>query len=278
MRLAIQAGSVADGSLEGTIAYCKAMEVGNIVMTPRTLPGRQQSDRIDGQALRAQVAAVKKAGLQTGAMQYRPPLSLVNDAATAATLETMRKNVAAVAEAGLETLAMFLGLPRSANPGDDEGQWSAYIGFYRELIAQADQLGLKIAAHYCGHPGRTVPAGSEAYQRLFEAVPSANNGLTFCIGNAWNSEGERMYDVLRAFGARTFLVHMRGTRIAWGEAPFWWDIPDGPDIRRVFQTLREIGYSGMVSSEHMPDMPGEHGRDASAAWAMGYMKAVLRYL
>ncbi|MHB1319074.1 MAG: hypothetical protein ACYCYF_10695, partial [Anaerolineae bacterium] len=63
-----------------------------------------------------------------------------------------------------------------------------------------------------------------------------------------------------------------------GEAPFWWDIPDGPDIRRVFQILREVGYTGMVSSEHMPDMPGPNGRDAGTAWAMGYMKAVVRYL
>jgi sugar phosphate isomerase/epimerase len=278
MRLAIQAGSVADGSLEGTIAYCKAMEVGSVVMSPRTLSGGRETDMIDGQALKAQVATVIKAGLETEALQYRPPLSLVSNAAAAETIEKMRKNVGAVAEAGLGTLAMFLGLPRSANPKEDEGQWAAYIAFYRELITQADQLGLKIAAHYCGHPGRTVPAGSEAYKRLFEAIPSANNGLTFCIGNAWNSEGERMYDVLRELAPRTFLVHMRSTKIAWGEAPFWWDIADGPDIRRVFRTLKDAGYTGMVSCEHMPDMPGANGRDVGVAWAMGYMKAVLRYL
>ena len=128
------------------------------------------------------------------------------------------------------------------------------------------------------HRGRGLLAGSEGYRRLFEAVPSPSNGLTFCIGNVWVSDGERIYDLMREFADRIFFVHMRSTKISWGESPYWWDIPDGPDIRQVFQTLQELGYQGCIASEHMPEIRGENRLEISSAWAMGYMKAVMRYL
>ncbi len=278
MRLAIQAGSVADGTLEGCIAYCKAMDVANIILTAAAVPGYQETGLLDLKLLKAQVAAVEKAGLATGAMQFWPPFSLADEAATAATMSKLGKNMATVAKAGLDTLTMFVSLTKPVDPADDEAQWATYISFYQELTSQAEEHGIKIATHFSGHRGRSLLAGSEGYRRLFEAVPSPSNGLCFCIGNAWNSEGERIYNAIREFSSRIYTVHMRSTKISWGECPFWWDIPDGPDIRKVFQTLKEVGYTGVVSSEHMPEIPGENRQDISAAWAMGYMKAIMRYL
>jgi D-mannonate dehydratase len=278
MRLAIQAGSVGDGTLEGCIAYCKAMDVGNIILTAAAVPGYRDTGLIDGKALKAQVALVEKAGLATGAMQFWPPFSLADEAATAATMAKLSKNLDAVAKSGLDTLAMFVSLAKPVDPAEEEGQWGTYTSFYQELTSQAEQHGIRIATHFSGHRGRSLLAGSDGYRRLFEAVPSPSNGLCFCIGNVWNSDGERIYDLIREFAPRIFTVHMRSTKISWGESPYWWDIPDGPDIRRVLKTLQEVGFDGMVSSEHMPEMPGENRLDISTAWAMGYMKAVLRYL
>ncbi len=278
MRLAIQAGSVADRTLEGCIAFCRAMGVENVVLTAPTVPGFQETGVLDAKALKAQIAAVEGAGLKTGALQYRPPFSVASQAAAADTLDKLTRNMDALAEAGLDTLTMFLGVLRPVSPADEEPLWGAYLALYGEMIARAEERGIKIAAHYCGHRGRTVPAGSEAYRRLFEAIPSPSNGLCFCVGNAWNSEGGRIYNVLREFAPRIYTVHMRGTRVIWGETPFWWDIPDGPDIRQIFQILGEVGYTGMISAEHMPDMPEPNGRDVGLAWAMGYMRAIVRYL
>lgn len=278
MRLAIQSGSVADGTLEGCIAYCKAMDVHNILLTASAMPGYRDTGLIDTKALQAQVAAVEKAGLATGAMQFWPPFSLADEAATAATMSKLGKNLAAVAKAGLDTLAMFVSLAKPVDPSLEEGQWETFVSFYGDLTSQAEQHGVKIATHFSGHRGRSLLAGSEGYRRLFEAAPSPSNGLCFCIGNVWNSDGERLYNVIREFAPRIFTVHMRSTKISWGESPYWWDIPDGPDMRKVFQTLREVGFTGFVSSEHMPEVPGENRLDISTAWAMGYMKAILRYL
>ncbi len=278
MRLAIQAGSVADGTLEGCISYCQALDVGNVVLTAAAVPGYQDTGLIDAKALQDQVARVNDAGLGTGTMQFWPPFSLADQEATAATMSKLGRNLDAVAKAGLDTLAMFVSLLKPVNPAEEEAQWETFASFYSDLTSQAEERDIKIATHFSGHRGRSVLAGSEGYRRLFELVPSPSNGLTFCIGNVWNSDGERLYDLIDEFASRIFFVHMRSTKISWGESPYWWDISDGPDIRRVFQALQGIGYDGLVSSEHMPDIPNQNRQDISAAWAMGYMKAVLRYL
>lgn len=278
MKLAIQAGTVADGTLEGCIAYCKALDVANVILTAAAVPGYRETGLIDPKTLKAQVATVEKAGLATEAMQFWPPFSLADEAATAATMGKLGKNLDAVAKAGLKTLTMFVSLAKPVDPAEEEGQWNTYFSFYQELTSQAEQHGIQIATHFSGHTGRSLLAGSDGYRRLFEAVPSPSNGLCFCIGNVWNSDGERLYNLIREFAPRIFSVHMRSTKISWGEAPFWWDIPDGPDIRRVLQTLQEVGYDGVISSEHMPEIPGENRLDISTAWAMGYMKAIMRYL
>jgi D-mannonate dehydratase len=278
MKLGIQAGSVGDGTLEGAIAYCKAMDVPSVVLTAAAVPGYRDTGLIDAKALKAQAAAVQKAGLSTTTMQFWPPFSLADDAATANTLEKLGRNMDAVSKAGIDVLAMFTSLAKPVAPADEAAQWDKIIGFYADITSQAEQHGIKLATHFSGHTGRSVLAGAAGYRKLFDAVPSAANGLTFCVGNVWVSDGERMYDVMREFASRVFFVHMRSTKISWGESPYWWDIPDGPDIRTIFQVLKEIGYEGTVSSEHMPEIPGENRIEIGSAWANGYMRGVLRYL
>jgi D-mannonate dehydratase len=272
MKLGIQAGSVGDGTLEGALAYCKAMEVPSVVLTAGAVPGYRETGLLDAKALKSQVAAVEKAGLSTGTMQFWPPFSLADEAATADTL------MEAAAKSGINVLAMFTNLAKPVDPVGEPAQWEKIIAFYGEITTLADKYGIKLASHFNGHTGRAVLAGAAGYRKLFEAVPSASNGLTWCIGNVWVSDGERLYDLMKEFGSRIHFVHMRSTKTSWGESPYWWDIKDGPDIRKVFQMLKEIGYEGTVSHEHMPDMPDENRQDITAAWANAYMRGILRYL
>ncbi|NLT74681.1 MAG: TIM barrel protein [Chloroflexi bacterium] len=278
MKLGIQAGSVGDGTLSGAIAYCKSMEIPSVVLTAGAVPGYTKSGLIDVRALEDQVAAVSKAGLSTDTMQFWPPFSLADEAATKDTLSKLGKNMDAVAKAGIRVLSMFTNLAKPVNPADEEAQWAQIIDFYGEITSQAEKHGIVLASHYSGHTGRSLLAGATGYRKLFAAVPSASNGLTWCVGNVWVSDGQRLYDVMREFAPRIFFVHMRSTKTSWGEAPFWWDIADGPDLRRIFQILKEIGYEGTVSSEHMPEIPDENRGEIGNAWANGYMRAILRYL
>ena len=174
---------------------------------------------------------------------------------------------------------MFTGLAKPVNPADEPAQWEQIIAFYGEITALADKYGIKLASHFSGHTGRSLLAGAAGYRKLFAAVPSLNNGLTWCIGNVFVSDGERLYDLMDEFAPRIHFVHMRSTKTSWGESPFWWDIKDGPDIRRVLEKLKAIGYEGTLSHEHMPEhIPGENRQDITAASANGYMRAPLRSL
>jgi mannonate dehydratase len=189
------------------------------------------------------------------------------------------RNLDVIAEAGLSTLSMFAGIVRPVEPAEEDAEWAKLVGFYQRLLAAADERGVRIATHFSGTaPARTLLTGAGAYRRLFRDVPSANNGLCFCVGNAWVSDGERIYSVIREFADRIFYVHTRSTRMGWGEHPYWWDAEGGPDMRRVLQVLKEAGYQGDLRAEHMPEVPGENRTDIGTGWAIGYTKALLQYL
>ncbi len=277
MRWAVQVGSVADGTVEGCIQYCKDLEIEGIILTAGAVPGYQETRLLDLAALKAQMAAVEQAGMLATTMQFWPPYPLADDDEVTAALEGLSANMDVMAEAGLQVLAMFSSLSKPVDPAEEAAQWEKFASFYGRLTQAAEKSGIKIATHFSGHRGRSVLAGSEGYRRLFEMVPSAANGLTFCIGNVWNSDGERIYNLIREFAPRIFMVHMRSTKVSWGESPYWWDIPDGPDILKVLQALEEIGYEGDYSCEHMPEIAGQNRNDISVAWATGYIKALWRH-
>lgn len=278
MKLAIGTDAVSDGTVKGCIRYCQDLGVHDVVVSAAAVPGYAETRRLDPVLLKDQVAAVRDAGLTTDTLHFWPPYPIADAAQVQAAISGLSQNMDAAAEAGMKVLAMFTGLGKPLDPADEDSEWARFIEFYQQLTAAAEARGLKIAAHFNGHQGAGLCAGSSGYRRLFEAVPSPANGLTFCVGNAWISDGIRLYNLIREFGDRIYFVHMRSTRILWGESPFWWDEPQGPDIRKVFQTLKEIGYSGSIVSEHMPDIAGQNRQDISFAWAMGYMRAIVQYL
>ena len=277
MRLAVGVGTVADGTVEGCVEYCKALDVNRVVLAARSVPGYAETGVLDPEALKAQRVSVERAGLTTSTIQFWPPYQLGGGRGSSTTIEALARSMDAIAEAGLGVLAMFINVPKPVEPSEEDAEWGKLVDFCGKLTSEAEQRGIKIATHFSGHQGRSLLAGSSAYRRLFQDVPSPSNGLTFCVGNVWVSDGERTYNVLQEFASRIFFVHMRSTKTSWGESPFWWDIADGPDIRRIFETLRAVGFEGDVASEHMPDVPGENRHDIGSAWALGYMKAILRY-
>jgi D-mannonate dehydratase len=280
MKVAVEVGSVADGTIKGCVEYCKALEVDRVVLTATQVPGFRETGLLELAELKAQKAMVEDAGMTTSTVVYWAPPALGEGGPEAEKLfDALARNLGAMAEAGLSILSMFAGVRRPVDPADEDGAWEKLTGFYRRLTAQAEQSGVKVASHFAGTaPAHSILNGASAYRRLFDAVPSAANGLCFCVGNAWVSDGDRIFNVIRELGPRILYVHTRSTKLYWGESPFWWDNKEGPDMRRVFQTLAEVGYQGDLRAEHMPEVPGENRTDIGTGWAIGYMKALLRYM
>lgn len=280
MKIAVEVGSVADGTLRGSLEYCKALNVDRIILTAREVPGFRQTGALDAAALKAELAAIEAAGMSASTVVYWAPAALTQGGPDGAKLfDNLVRGLDAMTTTSLDTLAVFAGFERPIDPNDEEAVWDKIIGFYTKLLTEADARGIRIATHFNGTaPAHNVLTAASGFRRLFAAVPSANNGLTFCVGNAWFSEGERIFNVIREFAPRIFYVHTRSTHLYWGEQPFWWDEAGGPDLKLVFELLKQVGYTGDLRAEHMPEVPGENRTDIGTGWAIGYMKALLRYL
>lgn len=278
IKLAIEVGTVADGTLKGAIQYGQGLEVERLVVPFVLVPGFQEKGYLELNALKDVRSEVQDAGMSFSAMVYWAQKPLVmGEPEGAAQFTALCKSLAAMREAGADILSMFATIEPPPDPKDDEARWGLLVDFYHKLIPQAEQLGIKVAVHTVAMPSRNMLWNQAAMDRLMKDVPSPYNGVTFCVGNYWNSDGERMYDIIRRLGEKVFYVHVRSTKDFLGETPFWFD-SGGPDFRRIVQALKDIGYQGDIRAEHMPEVVGENRTDIGTAWAIGYMKALLQYV
>jgi len=279
MKLLVYAGQVADGTLQGTIQYCKDLEVDR-VLVPLDLPshadlvpGYKEKGYVDVEDLQKVKQEIEDGGLSFSVMQLWPPL-VVGASETEARLGALYQSMEAMGQVGVEVLALFVNVDPSVSPGDEEARWGLLVDFYRRLMAQAERSGVKIALH----TGAWLWS-YEALVRLMRDVPSPCNGVTFCTGASWPSEGEGIYGMIRRLGEKVFFVHLRNVRIVPGE-PHGLEVWFGsgqPDLSKAVQALRDIDYRGDMMAEHLPGVVGENRYDIRTAFAIGYMKAVLQF-
>jgi mannonate dehydratase len=113
-----------------------------------------------------------------------------------------------------------------------------------------------------------------------ELVPSDNHGLEFCLGT-WSEMGADIPEVIRYFGNRDelFYVHFRdvvGTAPSFHET---WIDEGNYDALEAMETLRSVGFSGMMLPDHTPHVEGDTDWEhRGRAYTVGYMKALLRHL
>jgi D-mannonate dehydratase len=278
MKLAVEVGTVADGTVQGAIQYAKDLEVTRLVIPFAQVPGYEERGMVDLETLQGIKREVEDAGLSFSAMVYWAQRAMVmGEPEGKVQLDNLFKSIEAMGKMGADILSLFATLEVPQDPQDKEARWGTFVDFYRQLMAQTEQCGVKVALHTVAMPSRNMLWDYGAVQKLIEDVPSPSNGVTFCVGNFWNSDGERIYDIIRQLGERVFYVHLRSTQDWLGETPFWFD-SGGPDFAQIIRALRDIHYQGDLRSEHMPEVVGENRTDIGTAWAIGYTKALLQHL
>lgn len=169
--------------------------------------------------------------------------------------------------------------------------WERITYFLERIIPVCEEYKVRAACHP-HDPG--VPV--EGYQGIYRVLgtfdgmkrfvsirESAYHGLNFCIGTIaenLNDPGREIFDVIRYFGIRgkIFNIHFRnikGSRDHFSEV-----YPDEGDMNmvRVAQTLREVGFEGMVMPDHMPHHADDPESDQAFAYGYGYIKAILQTL
>ncbi len=170
--------------------------------------------------------------------------------------------------------------------------WDRIEYFLQKLVPVAEEAKVKIACHpqdpamppESGWRGVNTVLGTPAGLRKFvELQASPYHGINFCQGTVsemLEKPGEQIYDVIREFGRRgkIFNVHFRNIR--GGFLKFEETFPDEGDVDmpRALRAYREVGYSGMIMPDHVPQILGDPQGQKAFAFCFGYIQALLQQL
>ncbi|MBN9657705.1 MAG: mannonate dehydratase [Acidobacteria bacterium] len=165
-----------------------------------------------------------------------------------------------------------------------EQLWGRLEDFLKAVVPVAEEAGVRLAAHPDDPPMPSIRGTArlvnqpQLYQKLLDIVPSYNNALEFCQGTiAEMTEGD-LYEAIEQYSSQGKIayVHMRNVR---GKVPKYHEvfIDEGDvDIARCLRIYKKNGYDGVIIADHTPQMNCAAPWHAGMAFAMGYIKGVMR--
>ena len=167
----------------------------------------------------------------------------------------------------------------------DEMMWDNLTYFLKAVIPVAEESRVKMVMHPAD-PQVPSLAGIariirsvEAYDRLFEIVPSDYNCMLFCLGCfSQMLEPEGVYDAIRHFGTKGKIgsVHFRNVR---GNLEKFDEVypDDGKlDMVEAIRVLHETGYKGTITPDHIPHGALDATGYIGLAFQIGYLKGLLQ--
>jgi mannonate dehydratase len=179
--------------------------------------------------------------------------------------------------------------PKPEYPVTADQLWKGLLNIYRQVMPVVEGSKTRIAMHgndpplpvYLGSP--QILCRFADFDRLFTEVPSAHNGMTFCVGTRYES-GQDVFEGIRHFGrqGKLFHVHFRNVRGTLpanrGYAEVFVD--DGDlDMAQVLRALHEVGYDGVIDYDHPVGITGDGPLPKQyIAFVVGYMKGLLQSL
>ncbi len=162
--------------------------------------------------------------------------------------------------------------------------WRRLEWFLSELLPEAEQAGVVLAAHPDDPPMpamRKTPRlvyQPDLYQKLINVRQSKSNMLEFCLGSiAEMTEGD-VYEATDTYSKQDKIAYIHFRNVV-GKVPDYKEvfIDEGDiDMLKVLRILKRNNFNGVLIPDHTPQMTCDAPWYAGMAYAMGYMKALLK--
>jgi mannonate dehydratase len=180
----------------------------------------------------------------------------------------------------------------AAPPGNigrvtSEQLWARFEYFLRALVPVAEEAGVRLALHPDDPPLPELRQTArlvyrpELYQRVLDLVPSHHNACEFCQGTIAEMVGEMdVYQAIETYAAQRKIayVHFRNVR---GKVPNYHEmfVDDGDvDMVEALRLYHKHGFGGVLIPDHTPGLQCAAPWHAGMAYALGWMRAVIRMI
>lgn len=174
------------------------------------------------------------------------------------------------------------GLERGA---DRNGLWKALEGFLTEIVPVAEEAGVVLAMHPDDPPlphllgNDRIMYDVDAFERLVNLVPSPSNAIAFCQGT-FSEMGIDIPATIRRLGRHIAYVHFRDVRGTAEDFVETWQDNGQTDMVEAMRAYREMGFTGPMRPDHVPQMDGEQGTPGytmlGRLYAYGYIRGLIQ--
>ena len=158
--------------------------------------------------------------------------------------------------------------------------------FLERIVPIAEEAGVRLAMHPDDPPLPSVRgidrihSTVDGFRRLLEMNPSEVNGITLCQGNFTLMTSD-VPAVIREFGEqkRIHFVHFRDVRGTADHFVETFHDEGQTDMLACMQAYRDIGYTGVLRTDHVPEISGDASRfggysDLARLHAIGYTQGL----